>query len=127
MLKKTATILVATGLAASIAACSSHDEAKDEPVGGNVIAPVTMSVGDLPGRTVGLKVGQVLNINVDRPVDAYRGDVADTAVATFTAGRVDQTATFNPGINAVAPGSTAVTLSADGIAPIAFTVTVTPR
>jgi len=93
-----------------------------------VIAPVTENVGDLQGTDVDLKVGQVLNIDTgDLAVDSYAGEVADPAVAEFTAGREDGSATFNPGVTAKAPGTTEVVLSNEdgGIQDVTFTVTVT--
>ena len=92
-----------------------------------VIAPVTRDAGDLQGATVDLVVGQVLNINTgDLAVDSYSGEVDDESVAEFTAGREDGSATFNPGVTALAEGSTTVVLTnADGgIQPITFTVEV---
>ncbi len=92
-----------------------------------VIAPVTMDVGDLQGQTVDLVVGQVLNIDTgDLDVTSYSGQVDDPAVAEFVAGREDGSATFNPGVTALAPGSTTVVLSSSqgGIQDVTFTVSV---
>lgn len=120
-------------LGASLAACggpNAPEPAGPSPIGGQVIAPVTMGVGELPGAIVDLVVGQVLNINTGvMPVDAYTGAVEDPKVAEFVKGRTDGSATFNPGITALAPGSTGVILSSDrdGSTPRRFTVNVTPR
>lgn len=92
-----------------------------------VIAPVTMSAGDLEGQTVELVVGQVLNINTgDLAVDSYSGEVADAGVAEFVKGYEEGGTTFNPGVKALAEGSTEVVLSnADGgIEDVTFTVQV---
>ena len=92
-----------------------------------VIAPVSEDVGDLQGATVDLVVGQVLNINTgDLAVDSYSGEVEDGSIAEFTAGREDGSATFNPGVTALAEGSTTVVLTNDdgGIQPVTFTVEV---
>ena len=92
-----------------------------------VIAPVTMNVNDLQGATVDLVVGQALNIDTgDLAVDSYTGEAADPSVAEFVPGRTDGDATFNPGVKALAPGSTAVTMTNEsgGIQPLEFTVTV---
>ena len=92
-----------------------------------VIAPVTRAVGDLEGETVDLVVGQVLNITTgDLAVESYSGTVADTAVAEFIAGRDDGSAIFNPGVKALAAGTTTVVLAnADGgIQDVTFTVEV---
>lgn len=113
--------VVAVGLF-SLAAC-----AQQEPAPTPVIAPVTLDVGDLQGQTVDLVVGQVLNINTgDLAVDSYSGEVSDTAVAEFTAGREEGGTLFNPGVTALAEGSTTVVLenSDGGIQPVTFTVDV---
>jgi hypothetical protein len=92
-----------------------------------VIAPVTMDAGDLEGETVELVVGQVLNINTgDLAVDSYSGEVADAGVAEFVKGYEEGGTTFNPGVKALAEGSTEVVLSnADGgIEDVTFTVQV---
>ncbi|MFT4199331.1 hypothetical protein [Gordonia sp. (in: high G+C Gram-positive bacteria)] len=124
---------VAALAAAAVAVVSCG--AKDDPahaaprIGGGVIAPLTMSIGDLAGRTVDLRVGRVLNINVpDADVTAYRGRVADRRVASFTPGRAlppaQGGARFNPGVRALAPGQTSVTMSKPGRGPVRFTVRV---
>lgn len=113
----TAALVVAAAI--SLTACTG---------GESVIAPVTVDVGDLQGTTVDLVVGQVLNINTgDLAVDSYSGTVADTSVAEFVAGHDDGSATFNPGVEALAVGTTDVVLSnADGgIQNVTFTVDVT--
>ena len=92
-----------------------------------VIAPVTVDVGDLDGGTVELVVGQVLNINTgDLATDSYSGEVADTSVAEFVKGYEKDGATFNPGVKALAEGSTEVVLSNSdgGIEDVTFTVDV---
>ncbi|GAA1648579.1 pilus assembly protein N-terminal domain-containing protein [Microbacterium flavum] len=118
--------------ALTFAACGSPAAApaSPTPIGGNVIAPVTMSAGSLQGATVDLVVGQVLNISTgDLAADSYTAAVADTAVASFTPGGEKSGAVFNPGITAVAPGTTAVrmTNSQGGIQPLDFTVVVAER
>src|SRR5690606_39017603 len=105
--------LVAVTAALVLSACSP---AMNDPV----IAPVTMSANDLQGQSVDPVVGQVLNIDTGSlPVDSYTAEIEDEAVATFTQGREDDTAAFNPGINAVGVGSTGVVLTNEdgGIQP----------
>ncbi len=119
-------------LTLTLAGCggSAGDPADSEPIGKNTIAPVTMSVNELQGATVELVTGQVLNINTDSlAVDSYNGEVADPAVAEFTPGRTGDTAEFNPGVTALAPGTTEVTMTNEqgGIQPLSFTVEVTAR
>lgn len=97
------------------------------PTTSPVIPPVTQSVTDLQGKTVDLKVGQVLNINTGSlDVTSYTGKVADESIAKFVAGRKDATATFNPGVTALKDGKTTVVLSnkQSGIEDVTFTVVV---
>lgn len=117
-------LLAAVGLAAGLSGCGGTSEA---PIGGDIIAPVTMEANELQGASVELLVGQVLNIDTgDLAVDSYRGDAADEQVAIFTQGREDGSAVFNPGIEAISPGKTEVTMTNEqgGIQPLQFTVTV---
>ena len=110
-------LLVAGG--AILSACS--------PAAPAVIAPVVEDVGDLPGATVELRVGQVLDITTGSlAVDSYSGTVADPKVAEFVAGHIDATATFNPGVTGLAEGTTTVVLSNSngGIQDVTFTVDV---
>lgn len=113
-------------LALALSACTqAGSDPSDQPT--DVIAPVTMDAGDLQGATVDLVVGQVLNINTgDLAVDSYRGTVADTSVAEFVQGREDDSATFNPGVKALAEGTTEVEMTNEqgGIQPLQFTVQV---
>lgn len=115
--------LSVVALAFTLSACAAPD-------GGPVIAPVTMDANDLQGETVQLVVGQVLDIDTgDLAVDSYSGEVADTSVAEFVPGRKDGGSTFNPGVTALAAGSTEVVLTnADGgIQPLTFTVEVSAK
>lgn len=119
-------------LAVTLAACSggSSTSESEEPIGGDIIAPVTMEANDLQGAEVDLVVGQVLNINTgDLAVDSYTGEVADPAVAEFTPGGSSGGAEFNPGVTALAPGSTEVTMTnaQGGIQPLEFTVVVSEK
>ena len=110
--------LALVGSALILAGCASSSP---------VVAPVTQDVGSLQGATVDLVVGQVLNIDTgDLAVDSYRGEVEDPDVAEFVAGREEDGATFNPGVEALAEGTTTVVLSNEdgGIQDVTFTVEV---
>ncbi|XPP27730.1 MAG: hypothetical protein ACNYNX_05960 [Leucobacter sp.] len=130
-MKKWIAPLAALALAVSLSACSGGGAAPaDEPIGGDVIAPVTMEANNLQGAEVDLIAGQVLNINTgDLAVDSYTGEVSDTSVAEFTQGRDDGSAQFNPGVTALAPGTAEVTMTNEqgGIQPLQFTVNVTEK
>lgn len=128
-MKKLIVLAAAAALAVTLSACGGTGNS-DDSIGGDVIAPVTMSVNELQGATVDLVVGQVLNINTDSlEVDSYTGEVSDTKVAEFTPGHKDDSAEFNPGVTALAPGTAEVTMTNDqgGIQPLEFTVTVSEK
>jgi hypothetical protein len=126
-----AAVLVAAA-ALTLTACSASGSSGTPatPIGGDIVAPVTMPANDLQGATVDLVVGQVLNITTgDLATDSYTGEVADTDVATFVPGTAGGSAETNPGVTAVAPGETAVTMknAQGGIQPLSFTVVVTEK
>jgi len=115
-------LLAAIGVAAVVVGLSACAAAP-----GPVIAPVTREAGSLQGETVDLVVGQVLNIDTgDLAVDSYSGEIDDPAVAEFVRGHESDGAVFNPGVKALAPGSTTVVLSNSdgGIQDVTFTVDV---
>lgn len=139
MMQKKWIALAATAmLATTLSACSgSSNETPDSggssteaPIGGDVIAPVTMGVNELQGAEVELVVGQVLNINTESlAVDSYTADVADPKIAEFVPGNKSGSAEFNPGVTALAEGKTKVTMVNEqgGIQPLEFTVSVIAR
>jgi hypothetical protein len=94
-----------------------------------VAAPVVRTADQLQGATVRLIVGQTLDIDTgDLAVDSYSGEVDDPSIAEFVPGRVDG-ATFDPGVRALAQGTTEVemTNAQGGIQPLRFTVEVELR
>ena len=93
-----------------------------------VVAPVTVSVGDLQGATVDVALNQVININTgDLAVDSYTAEIADPSILEFVQGKEDGGATFNPGLKPLKVGTTEVTMTnaQGGIQPLTFTVKVT--
>ena len=129
-----AAALLAVTLSACGASSTQNDsggvKSTEQPIGGDVSAPVTMSVNELQGAEIELLVGQALNINTDSlAVDSYTGEVADAKVAEFTEGKSDGSAEFNPGVSALAVGKTKVTLFNEqgGIQPLEFTVKVVAK
>lgn len=117
LVRSSASVLLA-GAALMLTACAAS---------GPVITPVTRDAGSLQGATVDLEVGQMLNIDTgDLAVDSYTGEVEDPEVAEFVAGRETDGATFNPGVEALAGGTTTVVMSNSdgGIQDLTFTVRV---
>lgn len=132
MKQKLIALAAVATMALALSACGSggSTNAGDAPIGGDVIAPVTMGVNELQGAEVELVVGQVLNIDTESlAVDSYEGEVADPAIAEFTNGRIDASAEFNPGVTALAEGTTQVVMVNEqgGIQALEFTVTVVGR
>lgn len=123
--------VAASAMTVGLSGCAaSPAEAPTTPIGGDIVAPVTREANELQGGTVDLVVGQVLNISTgDLATDSYTGEVADTEVATFVKGTTGGSAETNPGVTAVGPGETEVTMTneAGGIQPLTFTVVVTAK
>lgn len=117
-ISKLIAVAAVIALSVGLSACAQNDP---------VIAPVTMDANDLQGATVDLVVGQVLNINTGSlAVDSYSGEVADPSVAEFVEGYEEDGTTYNPGVKALADGSTTVVMSnsTGGIQDLTFTVEV---
>ena len=111
--------MVAVSAVVGLSAC-----APSQPV----VAPVTVSVGDLQGATVDVALNQVININTgDLAVDSYTAEIADPNILEFVQGKEDGGATFNPGLKPLKVGTTEVTMTnaQGGIQPLTFTVKVT--
>lgn len=111
--------LVAVSAVVGLSACSATP----------VVAPVTVSVGELQGATVKVSLNQVVNINTgDLAADSYTAEIADPSILEFVQGKKEGDATFNPGLRPLKEGTTEVTLTnaQGGIQPLTFTVTVTP-
>lgn len=91
--------------------------------GAQVVAPVMVDLASVGGTTVTVPLGNVVILGTDTP-DAWTATIADPAVASFTAGGTDGSATFNPGLTPMGAGTTEVTLT-DGTTTVTFTLTVT--
>lgn len=98
----------------------------ETPIGGDIIAPVSVNLADINGSTQNLVVGQVLNLNVaDQDPSVWSGVSSDTTVATVTEGKIDGTATMNPGVTGVKAGTSTVTFTNSFTKEVVtFTVTV---
>lgn len=113
----------------SIAGLSLFGCTKSEPIGGDVIAPLTVELSELAGSQVELVPNQVLNIDTGEvAVDSFSADVTDGSVAEFTPGSTEGTSTSNPGFKALQAGSTDVSLTSTDTAQaeqVDFTISVT--
>ena len=111
--------------AVPLAACSSDaDSSSTSASSANQLpAPVIVDVTSVDGTTVTVPLGNVIVVNADAPA-TWTGTVADPAIATFTPGSDDGSASFNPGFAPTAAGTTTVTMT-DGTTTVTFTVEVT--
>ncbi len=120
------TVALAAALALGLAAlsgCSSPTTAVTPAV-----EPVVVKIGDISGTTVKVALDQVVDLDTGSlSVTSYSGKVADPSIATFTKGRKDNGAEFDPGLTPHKAGTTEVTLSNSdrGIQDVEFTLTVT--
>lgn len=119
--------LVATLAVVGLAACSKSKEREADsstPGSGSTQAlpPVIVATDGLEGTTVQVPLTNTIVINAENPTN-WSGTVSDTTVASFVAGRNDGSATFNPAIKPLKPGTTNVTIT-DGTTTINFVVQV---
>ena len=78
----------------------------------DVLPPVIVDLASADGTTVTVAVGGVVDLTGGGDdVAAWSAEVADPAVVSFTPGRDDGSATFNPGLTGLAEGSSEVTLT----------------
>lgn len=127
-----AMIAAALTPAVVLAGCGSDDDGEDEPPPSeqstSALPPVFVDVDSLQGTTVEVRDGgAVVVTGDDETFTAWTATIADPTVVSFVPGRDDGSATFDPGFEAVAVGSTDVTMTnADSGANIEFRIDVTP-
>lgn len=131
--KLTAIAAISAAAIFGLAACSSgasSDANNDADVDANsttqLVGPVVVDVATIDGKDVTVNAGQMIDITTgDLDPAGFTATIADEKVATFTAGGVDGSATFNPGITGVASGMTKVALTDSATGTVYnFTVTV---
>jgi hypothetical protein len=130
--------LAALAVAAALAlpACGDDDDAATTtaaaPTGGsnvgNVLPPVVEDIETLDGKTVEVRVGGTVDLTGDEQTFTdWTADIADPQVVSFTPGRDDGSATFDPGLQAIGVGTSEVTLvNSSSHQTVTFTVKVTP-
>lgn len=89
------------------------------------LPPTIVSPGDLDGRDVSVIVGTALVLAVAEGTEAeWQGSTADRSIAEFSAGGASEGATFRPGFEARATGTTDATVTGPDGAPIDFRISV---
>lgn len=97
--------------------------------GSQVLPPVIVDIADVDGTTVEVQEGGAIDITGDdETYTDWTADIADPSIVSFTPGRDDGSAQFNPGLEAKSVGSTDVTLenSSSGDS-VSFTVDVVEK
>lgn len=75
-------------------------------------APVIVELGSIDGTTVTVPLPNVIVLAAgDTSVSAWTADIDDPDVLSFTPGRDDGSATFNPGLTPLKVGDSGVTLT----------------
>ena len=114
-------LLLAVGAGAlALAGCSAGTD--------TLPAPVVVEIADIDGETIEVVDGNVIDLTGDDETYAdWDADIEDPTIVEFTPGGDDGSAQFNPGLTALAVGSTAVTLeNSETGETVAFTVEVVP-
>ena len=112
--------LLLTVVAGALAGCSAGTD--------TLPAPVVVEIADIDGETIEVVDGNVIDLTGDDETYAdWDADIEDPTIVEFTPGGDDGSAQFNPGLTALAVGSTAVTLeNSETGETVAFTVEVVP-
>lgn len=104
---------------------SSTTAAPSESAGTQALPPTIVSPGDLDGTDVTVIVDTALVVAVEEGTEAeWTGTTADATVAEFSGGGSTEGATFRPGFDARAIGSTEATLTGPDGREIEFTIAV---
>ncbi|MBN9178149.1 MAG: hypothetical protein J0I43_12390 [Microbacterium sp.] len=75
-------------------------------------APVIADLTKIDGTTVTVPVGGVVDlVGDDETFTDWTADIDDPEVVSFTAGKKDASASFNPGLTALSVGDSDVTLT----------------
>ncbi len=113
----------------ALAACSDDDDDTSATTEGSssALPPVIVEVGSLDGSTVEVPEGGAIDVTGDdETYTDWTAEIADPAIVSFTPGRDDGSAQFNPGFDALAVGSTEVTLTNSSSGEtLTFTIDVT--
>ena len=92
-----------------------------------MIAPVTVDVANLEGTTVDVQEGNFIYVNVPKDSEAlWTATIADEMILSFSPGGTDGSSVSTPGFNALAVGTTKVTMT-DGMTTVNFTANVTGK
>jgi hypothetical protein len=123
---------VAVLIPGALAACSGDDDdasSSTTEASSSALPPVIVEVGSLDGSTVEVPEGGAIDVTGDdETYTDWTAEIADPAIVSFTPGSDDGSAQFNPGFDALAVGSTEVTLTNSSSGEtLTFTIDVVAR
>ncbi len=134
MLRRPLVLLALAALPLLATACGDDDSTAattappaNSAIGGHPLPPVVVNIDTLDGQTVDVRLGGTIDLTGDEATFTdWTADIADPHVVTFTPGRDDGSATFDPGLQAIGVGTSKVTLvNSSSHDTVTFTVTVT--
>ena len=104
---------VSLALLVAVAGCSgaSSTPATTRPPA-QLPAPVIADLTEIDGTTVTVPVGGAVDlVGDDKTFTDWTADIDDPEVVSFTPGKKDASASFNPGLTALSEGDSSVTLT----------------
>ena len=113
-------LLAACGGTTSPSSAPPSAAASGSPAGGEVISPVIL---DAQHTSATVTVGRMVVFNVDNP-ETWEISADPEGVVKVQKGYNDGSATFNPGAEALKPGTATVTLKNPAGDKLVFTITV---
>jgi hypothetical protein len=121
-----AVLAIAATATFGLSACSSSSPTPAESaIGGDIVAPIELNYQDIDGQTIGLVVGQVININYGGINDGeITVDISDPKVVKYEAAKMENDTQFSAGLIALSGGESTVTFLFAGEDPKELTVQV---
>lgn len=101
-------LVVSLALGLSLSSCSDATNKDEEAT--EALPPVIVELDQLDGETFEITSDRPLVVNAPEPAD-WQGETADPAVAVFAPGRLEESAEYNPGFEAVGPGLTSASMT----------------
>ncbi len=115
----------ALALTAALTGCSGRTSSGGDSSSSQQLPPIIVNIDKAAGTTVTVPLSNVVDVNVgSTDVTKWTAKIGDADIVSFTKGKDDGSAQFNPGFEPIAPGTTDVTMS-NGDQDVKFTVTVT--
>ncbi|PZU32512.1 MAG: hypothetical protein DI577_03090 [Microbacterium sp.] len=110
---RTALAAASLALLVALAGCSGASSTPaTTSASAQLPAPVIADLTEIDGTTVTVPVGGAVDlVGDDETFTDWTADIDDPEVVSFTPGKKDASASFNPGLTALSEGDSAVTLT----------------